>query len=54
MNQFNNGQIIPIKISTYSDVPAGSGLGSSSLVVVAMIEALKQLSLPWENMILLK
>ena len=47
MNQFNNGQIIPIKISTYSDVPAGSGLGSSSTVVVAMIEALKQLlSLP--------
>ena len=47
MNQFNNGQIIPIKISTYSDVPAGSGLGSSSTAVVAMIEALKQLlSLP--------
>jgi D-glycero-alpha-D-manno-heptose-7-phosphate kinase len=47
IDEYNSGQIFPIKISTYSDVPPGSGLGSSSTIVVSMIEALKQmLSLP--------
>ena len=42
INEFNKGQYFPIKISTFSDVPPGSGLGSSSTIVVAMVEALRQ------------
>ncbi len=42
INEFNKGLYFPIKISTFSDVPPGSGLGSSSTIVVAMIEALRQ------------
>lgn len=47
MNDYNDGIYLPLKITTWSDVPAGSGLGSSSTVVVSIIEGLKQLlSLP--------
>tara|TARA_B100001063_G_scaffold247124_1_gene290393 strand:- start:3508 stop:4530 length:1023 start_codon:yes stop_codon:yes gene_type:complete len=47
IDEYNSGKLFPIKISTYSDVPPGSGLGSSSTIVVSMIEALKQhLTLP--------
>ncbi len=42
IDEYNSGKLFPIKISTYSDVPPGSGLGSSSTIVVSMIEALKQ------------
>ena len=43
MNDYNSGIYLPIKITTWSDVPAGSGLGSSSTVVVSIIEGLRQL-----------
>ena len=39
MNKFNNEKLIPAKISTYCDAPIGSGLGSSSTLVVSMIKA---------------
>ncbi|MCC3646350.1 GHMP kinase [Cytobacillus oceanisediminis] len=47
VKQFNNGIPFPVKLTTYSDAPAGSGLGSSSTMVVAIIKAfVEALSLP--------
>jgi D-glycero-alpha-D-manno-heptose-7-phosphate kinase len=47
MNDFFDGKRMPIRISTYSDAPPGSGLGSSSTMVVAIIEGLRTfLNLP--------
>lgn len=47
MDQYNGGKYIPLKMMTQSDAPPGSGLGSSSTMVVAMLEAYRQLlSLP--------
>ena len=47
IKQFNNGIHIPLHITTYCDAPAGSGLGSSSALVVSMLEAYRELlSLP--------
>lgn len=47
MEQFNNGVYIPLIVRTHCDAPPGSGLGSSSAVVVSMLEGYKQLlSLP--------
>ena len=47
MEQFNNGVYIPLRLTTQSDAPPGSGLGSSSTMVVAMLEGFRQLlSLP--------
>ena len=39
VKEFNHGVPLSFKLTTYSDVPAGSGLGSSSTLVVAMIQA---------------
>lgn len=43
ISQFNNGQDLSIKVTTYSDAPPGSGLGSSSTMVVSMLSAYQQL-----------
>ena len=39
MHTFNDDVFLPVRITTYSDAPAGSGLGSSSTLVVAMMKA---------------
>lgn len=43
MQDLNGGRELPLKISTFSDAPVGSGLGASSTLVVAMIKAYDQL-----------
>jgi D-glycero-alpha-D-manno-heptose-7-phosphate kinase len=43
IKQYNHGQPLAFKLTTYSDAPAGSGLGSSSTLVVAMIQAFVEL-----------
>lgn len=43
VQEFNNGEPLSLKISTHSDAPAGSGLGSSSTMVVAILTAFAEL-----------
>ena len=43
VRDFNDGKPLSLKISTYSDAPAGSGLGSSSTMVVAILTAFAEL-----------
>lgn len=39
VDEFNGGEPVSIRISTHTDAPPGSGLGSSSTLVVALVSA---------------
>lgn len=39
IRQFNRGDALALRVLTYSDAPPGSGVGSSSALVVAMVAA---------------
>jgi len=43
VKDFNRGVPLPLTLTTYCDAPAGSGLGSSSTLVVAVIKAFVEL-----------
>jgi D-glycero-alpha-D-manno-heptose-7-phosphate kinase len=50
VQHFNEGKPIPLELSTFCDAPAGSGLGSSSTLVVVMIRAFAELlNLPLDD-----
>jgi D-glycero-alpha-D-manno-heptose-7-phosphate kinase len=47
VRQYNGGRPLPVSVRTTVDVPSGSGLGGSSTLVVALIEAYRRyLDLP--------
>lgn len=39
VRQFNDGRPLALKLTTYADAPAGSGLGTSSTMVVCVLQA---------------
>lgn len=39
VQHFNNGHPVPVTLTTFCDAPPGSGLGSSSTLVVSMVQA---------------
>lgn len=50
INNYNNGKPIGLELSTFCDAPVGSGLGSSSTLVVVMIRAFAELlNLPLDD-----
>jgi len=50
VENFNGGKPISLELSTFCDAPVGSGLGSSSTLVVAMIRAFAELlNLPLDD-----
>jgi D-glycero-alpha-D-manno-heptose-7-phosphate kinase len=50
VHHYNEGNPIPMELSTFCDAPAGSGLGSSSTLVVVMIRAFAELlNLPLDD-----
>ena len=42
VKQFNGGQPLSFKLTTFADAPAGSGLGTSSTMVVCIIQAFSE------------
>jgi D-glycero-alpha-D-manno-heptose-7-phosphate kinase len=50
VRQYNDGQSISLELCTFCDAPVGSGLGSSSTLVVVMIRAFAELlNLPLDD-----
>lgn len=50
VQRFNGGKPISLELSTFCDAPAGSGLGSSSTLVVVMVRAFAELlNLPLDD-----
>jgi D-glycero-alpha-D-manno-heptose-7-phosphate kinase len=43
VRDFNHGKPLSVRVTTYSDAPPGSGLGSSSTMVVAILAAYREL-----------
>jgi len=43
VSRFLDGRPVPVTVTTYSDVPPGSGVGSSSALVIAMVQAYVEL-----------
>jgi len=41
LTEFGDGTPLPLTLTTYADCPPGSGLGTSSALVVAMVEAMR-------------
>jgi D-glycero-alpha-D-manno-heptose-7-phosphate kinase len=55
VQNFNGGVPISLELSTFCDAPAGSGLGSSSTLVVTMIRAFGELlNLPLDDYLIAK